>query len=131
MLQNAVHLQLIEQAAPLLVPIMLETLMKQPDDSDGDEDNWSISSAAATCLDAMSRCIENNIIAFVLPFVQANISSTNWRQKEAAVMAFAAILEGPSADTLTPMVAQAVPVSTCVDSTTSLFVCLCSVFFCP
>jgi importin subunit beta-1 len=59
----------------------------------------------------MARTIEDNIVAFVLPFVQTNITNANWRLKEAAIMAFGSILEGPTPAKLTPIVAQAMPVS--------------------
>ena len=43
--QNApIYLKLVEQAAPLLVPIMLETLTKQQEDSEG-----NIVCGAASC----------------------------------------------------------------------------------
>jgi importin subunit beta-1 len=38
------YLKLVQQAAPLVVPIMLDTLSKQIEDSEGD-DNWSIAMA--------------------------------------------------------------------------------------
>jgi importin subunit beta-1 len=42
--EDVIHHKLIEQAAPLLVPIMLETLTKQQEDVDGD-DSWNIAMA--------------------------------------------------------------------------------------
>lgn len=104
-----VYLKLVGQAAPTLVPIMLETLTKQQEDADADDD-WNISMAGATCLEAMALTIKDSIVQTVLPFVQQNITSTQWRQKEAAIMAFCCILDGPSPKDLRPIVHQALPV---------------------
>jgi len=41
-----------------------------------------------------ANCCENDIIPFVVPFVQANIKSENWRFRDAAVMSFGCIMEG-------------------------------------
>ena len=39
-----------------------------------------------------------------------NINNGNWRLKEAALMAFGMILDGPSGETLSPLVVQAMPI---------------------
>ena len=41
--------------------------------------------------------------------MQENISSTDWRFRDASLMAFGAILEGPDANALRPLVDQAMP----------------------
>eukprot|EP00607_Mallomonas_marina_P010538 CAMPEP_0182418286 /NCGR_PEP_ID=MMETSP1167-20130531/2761_1 /TAXON_ID=2988 /ORGANISM="Mallomonas Sp, Strain CCMP3275" /LENGTH=853 /DNA_ID=CAMNT_0024592429 /DNA_START=51 /DNA_END=2612 /DNA_ORIENTATION=- len=106
--EGVTYLKVVEQAAPLLVPILLETLTKQ-DDTDSDE-SWNIAMAGATCIDAMSQTTKDQIVPLVLPFVQQNIESAEWRLKEAAIMAFGSIMNGPSQQTLTPIVAAALPV---------------------
>jgi hypothetical protein len=103
-----VYLKLVEQAAPTLVPILLETLTKQQEDADGED--WTISMTGATCLEAMSVTIADAIVPHVMPFVQANITSPNWRMKEAAIMAFCSVLDGPSPKDMRPIVNQAMPV---------------------
>lgn len=106
--EGVVYLKAVEQAAPLLVPILLETLTKQ-DDQDGEE-SWTISMAGATCIDSIAQTITDQIVPLVITFVQQNISNAEWRSKEAAVMAFGSIMNGPSQSTLTPIVAAALPV---------------------
>eukprot|EP01041_Mallomonas_annulata_P000250 gene250-463_t len=106
--EGVVCLKIVEQAAPLLIPILLETLTKQ-DDSDSD-DSWNIAMAGATCLDAIAQTITDQIVDLVLDFVRQNIISTEWRLKEAAIMAFGSIMNGPSQEKLTPIVASALPV---------------------
>lgn len=116
---DLVYLKIAEQAAPLLVPILLETLTKQ-DDSDSD-DSWNIAMAGATCLDALAQTIEDSIVDKVVPFVQQNIISNEWRCKEAAVMAFGSIMNGPSPQKMTAIVASALPVLiTCLTDSNSM-----------
>lgn len=104
-----VFLKIVEHVAGQLVPLMLENMTKQQEDND-DDDNWNISMAAATCLEAISRTIQDKIVDLVLPFVTQNINNANWRLKEAAVMAFGMILDGPSSEKLSPLVMQAMPI---------------------
>lgn len=97
------------QAAPVLVPILLETLTKQSDDVD-DEDDWNIAKAGSTCLDLLAQVVKDPIVDLVLPFIQQHIQSPEWRLKEASIMTFGAIVDGPSPEKLTPIVSAAVPV---------------------
>jgi len=41
-----------------------------------------------------ANCCEDDIIPFIVPFVQANIKSENWKFRDAAVMSFGCIMEG-------------------------------------
>ena len=50
--------------------------------------------AGATCLRLIAQLVEDDVVDLMVPFVTVNIASqTNWRQREAAVMAFGAVLE--------------------------------------
>lgn len=93
-------------AASHLCPILLETLAKQ-DESDA-EDDWTPSKAAGVCLMLLAQCARDEIIPSVLPFF-AHFSSPNWRYREAAIMAFGSILEGPDRQKLIPLAEQAMP----------------------
>ena len=103
------YLQIIERASPSLVPLLLENMTKQPEDADED-DVWCISMCAATCLESIAQVIRNKIIVLVLPFVTQNINNANWRLKEAAIMSFGMILDGPTSEELSPLVVQAMPI---------------------
>lgn len=94
-------------ALQYLVPILTEALCKQ--DENDDEDDWNPCKAAGVCLMLMATCCENDIIPHVAPFVNANIGATDWRRRDAAVMAFGAMLEGPDPQSLRPFVEQAFP----------------------
>src|SRR6185503_12478387 len=94
-------------ALQYLVPILTETLCKQ--DENDDEDDWNPCKAAGVCLMLMANCCEDDIIPFVAPFVQSNIAHPQWNRRDAAVMAFGSMLEGPDPATLRPIVEQAFP----------------------
>ena len=94
----------IKQALPALVPMLLETLLKQEEDQDQDEGAWNIAMAGGTCLGLVARTVGDDIVPLVIPFIEENITKPEWRQREAATYAFGSILEGPSPDKLTPIV---------------------------
>ncbi|XP_073525876.1 uncharacterized protein [Phyllobates terribilis] len=97
----------IKQALPALVPMLLETLLKQEEDQDQDEGAWNISMAGGTCLGLVARTVGDDIVPLVMPFIEENISKPDWRQREAATYAFGSILEGPSPDKLASIVKMA------------------------
>lgn len=106
--EGVVYYKIIEQAAAALVPVILKTLSRQSDDHD--EDSWNIAKAGAACLEALAQVLCDNIVNLVIPFVTANIQSPEWRMKEAAIMAFGMVLDGPSSQQILPIVAGALPV---------------------
>lgn len=60
--------------------------------------------SAATCLSLLANTVQDAIVPPVVQFVEGNIQSADWHQREAAVMAFGSILEGPSGTVLGPLV---------------------------
>ncbi|KAJ2742230.1 karyopherin Kap95 [Coemansia sp. BCRC 34301] len=92
----------------LVMPTLLFLLTRQ--DEDADEDEWNVSMAAATCLSLLAQTVGNDIVNFVIPFVEQHIANGDWRYREAAVMAFGSILDGPEPSMLNPLVTQALPV---------------------
>lgn len=94
-------------ALQYLVPILMQTLTKQ--DEHDDEDDWNPCKAAGVCLMLMATCCEDDIVSHVLPFVNDNIKHHDWRYRDAAVMAFGSILEGPDPASLKSIVEQALP----------------------
>ncbi|XP_028798892.1 importin subunit beta-1-like [Neltuma alba] len=94
----------IKQALPALVPMLLETLLKQEEDQDQDEGAWNIAMAGGTCLGLVARTVGDDIVPLIMPFIEENITKPDWRQREAATYAFGSILEGPSPDKLVPLV---------------------------
>ena len=91
--QPPVLFSIVEQAAPALLPFLLEAMTKQSDDID-DADEWNIALAAAQCLDFVANTIGDKVVDMVIPFVSANVTNTNWRFRDAAITAFGSIAEG-------------------------------------
>lgn len=95
-------------ALPEIVPVLLQLLTRQEEDAD--EDEWNISMASGTCLGLLAQAVADKIVPAVIPFIEANIKAQDWHQREAAVMAFGSIMEGPDPTVLTPLVNQALPI---------------------
>ncbi|KAK2722426.1 hypothetical protein QYM36_002833 [Artemia franciscana] len=95
-------------ALQYILPVLLHLLTKQ-EDSDDDED-WNPCKAAGVCLMLLAQCCGDNVVGPVLNFVKENIKSPNWRCRDAAVMAFGSVLEGPNVENLQPIVEQALPI---------------------
>jgi len=77
-----------------IIPVLLWLLTKK--DEDEDEDDWNISMAAATCIQLLASVCRDDIVGQVVQFVEANIKHQDWRFRDAAVMAFGSIMDGPS-----------------------------------
>nr|CCC93491.1 putative importin beta-1 subunit [Trypanosoma congolense IL3000] len=93
--------------ASALVQISLQALLRQEENQE--EGDWNISIAGGKLLQSLAMCIGDPIVPLVMPFVYSNIEGATWREKEAAVMAFGCILNGPDAKTIQDTVAQSVP----------------------
>ncbi|CAM0872726.1 unnamed protein product [Alopecurus aequalis] len=100
---SACHFHFIEKATPLLVPMLLETLLKQEEDQDEDDGIWNISMAGGTCLGLVATAVKDAIVPLVMPFIEGNITKPDWHSREAATFAFGSILEGPSVEKLAPL----------------------------
>ncbi|CAG8486946.1 7548_t:CDS:10 [Ambispora gerdemannii] len=95
-------------ALPEILPVLMWLLTKQEEEAD--EEDWNVSMGAGTCLALLAQCVEDAVVGPVIPFVENNIRSSEWRYREAAVMAFGSILEGPDHKMLANLVNQALPV---------------------
>lgn len=95
-------------ALQFITPILMEILAHQ--DEAADDDEWNPSKAAGVCLMLLAQCCEDAIVDLVIPFVKENIKKPDWRYRDAAVMSFGSILEGPNPTALKPLVESAMPV---------------------
>ncbi|VDO36767.1 unnamed protein product [Haemonchus placei] len=77
-------------------------------DENDDDDDWTPSKAAGVCIMLMAQCVGDAILESVMPFLK-HFSSTDWKYKEAAIMAFGSILDGPDPAKLMTLVDQAMP----------------------
>jgi len=94
-------------ALPEIMPVLLLLLTRQEEDADDDE--WNVSMSAGTCLALLAGAVQDAIVPAVIPFIEAHIKAQDWHHREAAVMTFGSILEGPDPTVLTPLVTQALP----------------------
>lgn len=117
-------------ALQYLVPILTQTLTKQViyggkrtfehgwflyvytfcsvflKDENDDDDDWNPCKAAGVCLMLLATCCEDDVVPHVLPFIKEHIKHPDWRYRDASVMAFGSILEGPELNQLKPLVIQ-------------------------
>lgn len=100
-------LKVIEQAVASLVPILTETLCRQS--SEEDDDTWNLAMAAGTCLGLVAQVVGDKCVDIVLNFVSANFQQQDWKNREAAVLAYGSIMEGPSSEKMRPTVEQIYP----------------------
>ncbi|KAL2259427.1 hypothetical protein VTK26DRAFT_6902 [Humicola hyalothermophila] len=88
-----------------VVPVLLGLLTKQ--DEDASDDEYNISRAAYQCLQLYAQAVEAAIIQPVIQFVEANLRHEDWHNRDAAVSAFGAIMDGPDEKVLEPIVKSA------------------------
>jgi importin subunit beta-1 len=96
----------IRGALKYLVPLLTESLTKQvlfiihscsflSKEDEPEEDTWNVAKASGTCLALVAQCVGDDVVGQVMPFITQNINNENWKFREAATLAFGAILEGP------------------------------------
>jgi len=79
-------------ALQYLMPPLLKRLTIQEEFDD--DDDWNPNKAAGVCLMLIAQCCTDHIVPHVIGF-QEHISHSNWRFREAAVMSFGCIVDGP------------------------------------
>jgi importin subunit beta-1 len=100
--------QYVKAAMDSLVPILLSTLSKQ--DEEADDDELDLQSHGASCIEIISQTVEALIVPVVIPFVQSNITHADWRLRDAGIVAFTCILDGPSTSVVGQYVSESIPV---------------------
>lgn len=96
---NFAHLALQQ-----VLPPLLQLLTRQNDDED---DTWSVAMAAGACLQLFAQDTGNYVVQPVLQFVELRLVLQSWHDREAAVMAFGLILDGPDLGELRVLTQQA------------------------
>lgn len=91
-----------------VVPVLLTLLTKQ--DEDAADDEYNISRAGYQCLQLYAQAVGGTIIPPVISFVEGNLRSDDWHNRDAAVSSFGAIMEGPDEKTLEPIVKSALQI---------------------
>lgn len=75
----------------LLVDVLVYYFFVLQEEFD-DDDEWNPCKAAGVCLMLLATCCEDDIVGFVLPFVTEHIKNTDWKFRDAAVMAFGRLI---------------------------------------
>ena len=101
--------QYVMAASEHLLPLLLDTLKTVEEDALEDE-SWTLQASASNCIEIMSLAIGGRILQLVIPFVQANIQSQDWKQRDAAIVAFMSIQEGPTTEEIGSYVMQSLQV---------------------
>lgn len=94
------------EIAPHLVPLLLEALTKQ--DEDQSPDDFNLCSRAAVCLRECTLAVRDGMPPHVAPFVMERITSDDWHDREAAIMSYGCLLEGPSSEVLGDLLPQGI-----------------------
>lgn len=103
------HMNIMNSTFTVILPCLLELLTKQ--DEYATEEDWNIAMAAGSCLKLLSLAVMDPIVPIVLPFIQLNIANPDWRYREAALLSFGSMLEGPrDVEKMTKLVQEATPV---------------------
>ena len=98
----------VAQGLAHLVPLLLEAMCKQEEDTD--DETWNMAMASSTCLAKIALTTADQVVAFVMPFLDKHINSPDWRRREASLQAFGSILEGPRHESLAPYMSQVIDV---------------------
>ena len=88
---------------------MLLQLLTQQDEDAADED-YNVSRAAYQCLQLFAQTVQSELVHLILTFVEQNLRHDDWHNRDAAVSAFGAIMEGPEEKILEPLIKQGLPV---------------------
>ena len=72
-----------------------------------DDETQNVAKAAAFCIGLIAQTTRDSCVDHVYPFVHQNIRNSDWRLREAALLSFGYILDGPDHAKLTPIVQQA------------------------
>ncbi|ETN46304.1 uncharacterized protein HMPREF1541_00488 [Cyphellophora europaea CBS 101466] len=100
--------QFARVASKEVIPVLL-MLMTKVEEDDADEE-YNVARAAYQCLQLFAQTIGGDVVPIVLQFVEQYIRSQNWRERDAAVSSFGAIMDGPDIKILDPLVKQALPI---------------------
>ena len=104
-------LGLSEQAMSYLVPILTEVMAgSSSTDDDDEEEEWDSAMAAGTCLALLAQAVGDKLVDSVIQFVNSNYNSPNPKLREASMLAYGSLMDGPSSTRLTPIIQMSLSV---------------------
>lgn len=95
----------VKMAYESLMLLVLNSIKKK---KSSDED-WTISLSSACLLALIAQIVKDQIVDTVCTFISQNIGSDDWRNRDAALLAFGSILKGPAKATINMIISQAIP----------------------
>ncbi|KAI0566958.1 Importin beta [Gracilaria domingensis] len=102
--------EFVKHALPYLCGPIFDSLKKQEDDPLEDS-SWNIATAAGACIELLAQAAPNTVLGLVQPFIESNIrDQANWRSREAAILVFGSVLEGPPEVEIRNLVREAISV---------------------
>lgn len=93
---------------PEILPSLLQVLETRNDEAD--DLDWNCFKAATLCLGLFAQTVGDEIVPPIVPYVENNIKHPDWHKREAAVMAFGSIIQGPDPAKLAGLVQAALPI---------------------
>ncbi|OAD08852.1 hypothetical protein MUCCIDRAFT_76269 [Mucor lusitanicus CBS 277.49] len=94
-----------------ILPTLFKLLIKKHDKLEHD-DEWDIPKAASHCLALLASCCKELVVPPLIRFIEKNlltVEHVDWHQREAAIIAFGSILNGPSKIKMKPLIEQILP----------------------
>eukprot|EP01128_Nolandella_sp_AFSM9_P007767 TRINITY_DN435_c0_g1_i1.p1 TRINITY_DN435_c0_g1~~TRINITY_DN435_c0_g1_i1.p1 ORF type:complete len:876 (+),score=212.56 TRINITY_DN435_c0_g1_i1:26-2629(+) len=88
-----------------LVQVLTEALTRT--ELDADPDDLTLAIAAGVCLSLVAQCVRDSILPHAVPFIEQHFMSGTWKFRNAAVITFGTILDGPR--DLNKFITQATP----------------------
>ncbi|EZG43935.1 putative importin beta [Gregarina niphandrodes] len=92
-----------------LLPILYEATTFRDDEETAEDSDWCVAVAAGACVGLCAQVLKDDILPSALSFIEANFGSPQWNRREAAVLIYGSILEGPSNDKFAPKLRASFP----------------------
>lgn len=85
-----------------LLPSLYAAVATQ-DSPDVDPDEWTLSMAAGACVSLCAQVLKDEILPSATHFIEANFAAAEWNKKDAAILVYGSIIEGPSTEKFGPL----------------------------
>jgi importin subunit beta-1 len=86
------YLGIVEQAAPALIPLLTQCLIRRDEDEDVEGENWNRVLAASACVSLFAQVAPKATLEAAVPFIREHLDvQRNWRSHEAALVAVGSI----------------------------------------
>lgn len=90
----------VKGALAPLISMVTEIMSTSVEELDDDVDADVVAEAAQAALQSFACVVQDDIVQPIMDFMNANFNNPDFKKRDAAVMAFGCILEGPNAEVL-------------------------------